>query len=171
MALIEWAGTVFSAAELGGVLASTSICFDLSVFEIFVTLGQGGRIVLVNNALALPELPASADVRLINTVPSAIAELVRMEGLPASLTTVNLAGEPLKTELVNAIYATGGVVRVNDLYGPSEDTTYSTWTTRRADAPPSIGRPIANTQAYLLDRYGQPVPVGAIGELYLGGAG
>ena len=171
VALIEWAGTVFSAAELGGVLASTSICFDLSVFEIFVTLGQGGRVVLVKNALALPELPGSADVRLINTVPSAIAELVRMEGLPASLTTVNLAGEPLKTELVNAIYATGGVVAGerpvrsvggHDVLDVDDAACGCAGEHRPADC---------EHEAYLLDRYGQPVPVGAIGELYLGGAG
>ena len=95
------------ADQLAGVLASTSICFDLSVFEIFVTLGLGGRVVLVRNALALPELDSRVGVTLINTVPSAIAELVRMQALPESLHTVNLAGEPLKTELVNDIYATG----------------------------------------------------------------
>jgi len=171
VALIEWAGSVFAREEFAGVLASTSVCFDLSVYEIFVTLGQGGRIVLVSNALELPDLPAEANVTLINTVPSAIAELVRMQGLPASVKTVNLAGEPLQTWLVNEIYATGTVQDVNDLYGPSEDTTYSTWTRREADAPPTVGKPIANTQVYLLDEYGEPVPAGVIGEMYLGGSG
>ena len=116
-----------SRSEFDGVLASTSICFDLSVFEIFCTLGIGGRIVLVRNALALPDLPADVGVTLVNTVPSAIAELVRMRGVPASVRTVNLAGEPLTTELADAIYALGTVKDVNDLYGPSEDTTFSTF--------------------------------------------
>jgi non-ribosomal peptide synthase protein (TIGR01720 family) len=124
VALMQWASDVFEPAEFEGVLASTSVCFDLSVFEIFCTLGIGGRIVLVADALALPSLPAEANVTLINTVPSAIAELVRMGGVPASVTTVNLAGEPLTTALTDAIYDLGTVRDVNDLYGPSEDTTY-----------------------------------------------
>ena len=171
VALIEWAGQVFAPEEWQGVLASTSICFDLSVFEIFCPLGLGGRIVLVKDALALPELPAEAGVTLINSVPSAMAELVRIKGVPDSVRTVNLAGEPLSTALVNSIYELGMVERVNDLYGPSEDTTYSTWTLREANATPTIGRPLYNTQAYLLDPYGQPVPTGVAGELYLGGKG
>ena len=171
VALIEWAGQAFAPAEWRGVLASTSVCFDLSVFEIFCPLGLGGRIVLVKDALALPELPAAAGVTLINTVPSAMAELVRIKGVPDSVRTVNLAGEPLSTALVNSIYELGMIERVNDLYGPSEDTTYSTWTLREANATPTIGRPLYNTQAYLLDSFGEPVPIGVAGELYLGGAG
>jgi len=171
VALIEWAGQVFQPEEWAGVLASTSVCFDLSVFEIFCPLGLGGRIVLVRDALALPELGEDAGVTLINSVPSAMAELVRIQGVPASVKTVNLAGEPLSTALVNSIYALGTVQRVNDLYGPSEDTTYSTWTLREANALPTIGRPVYNTQAYLLDEHRQPVPIGVAGELYLGGAG
>ena len=171
VALIEWAGQVFRREEFAGVLASTSVCFDLSVFEIFCPLGLGGRVVLVKDALALPELAADAGVTLINSVPSAMAELVRIKGVPASVKTVNLAGEPLSTALVNSIYALGTVEQVNDLYGPSEDTTYSTWTRREANALPTIGRPIDNTQAYLLDAHRQPVPIGVAGELYLGGSG
>ncbi|MCP4927635.1 MAG: amino acid adenylation domain-containing protein [Gammaproteobacteria bacterium] len=171
VAMIEWAGQAFQPEEFSGVLASTSICFDLSIFEIFCPLGLGGRIILVKDALALPELPPEANISLINTVPSAMAELVRIKGVPASVKTVNLAGEPLSTALVNSIYELDGIERVNDLYGPSEDTTYSTWTLREANALPTIGRPLLNTQAYLLDAYGQPVPIGVAGELYLGGAG
>ena len=171
VALIEWMRDTFKPEQMRGVLASTSVCFDLSIYEIFGTLGLGGRIVLVPNALALPGLPADANVTLINTVPSAIAELVRSNGLPPTLKTVNLAGEPLSTLLVNDIYATGNVVDVNDLYGPSEDTTYSTWTRRVANEPATIGRPLHNTQAYVLDQHKRPVPIGSAGELYLAGAG
>jgi len=58
------------------VLASTSICFDLSVFEMFVPLSWGGTVILAENALALPGLPARGEVTLVNTVPSAIRELL-----------------------------------------------------------------------------------------------
>ncbi|PWT80702.1 MAG: non-ribosomal peptide synthetase [Acidobacteria bacterium] len=169
--LIHWAKTVFSTEELAGVLASTSVCFDLSVFEIFVPLSSGGKVIIAENALHLPTLPASNEVTLVNTVPSAMTELIRMKGLPGSVRVVNLAGEPLRTSLVKQIYEAANVQKVFDLYGPSEDTTYSTFTLRSGTEAATIGRPIANTQVYLLDRNLQPVPVGIPGELYLGGAG
>src|SRR5579871_2685752 len=168
--LLQWAATRYSPEELSGVLASTSLCFDLSVFEIFLPLSVGGKILLAPNALALPQMPARDQVTLINTVPSAIAELLNQGAIPPSVRTVNLAGEPLSTELADRLYA-AGVGKVYDLYGPSEDTTYSTFTLRRAHAPATIGRPISNTQLYLLDARMQPVPVGVVGEIYLGGEG
>ena len=64
-------------------------------------------------------------MRLVNTVPSALAELVR-GGLPPGVRTVNLAGEPLSSALAEQIHA-AGVERLYNLYGPSEDTTYSTF--------------------------------------------
>jgi myxalamid-type nonribosomal peptide synthetase MxaA len=73
--------------------------------------------------------------------------------------------------LVEALYRTGAVRHVYDLYGPSETTTYSTFTERRLGGEATIGRPIANTKVYLLDGRGQPVPVGVPGELYIGGDG
>ena len=171
VAFIAWAHETFAAAELAGVLAATSVCFDLSVFELFVTLSAGGTVILADDALALAGLPDAERVTLVNTVPSVMAELVRMDGVPASVRTVNLAGEPLATSLVDRLYALGTVERVNDLYGPSEDTTYSTWTRRLPGAPPTIGRPIANSCAYVLDARGALCPIGVPGELYLGGAG
>ncbi len=168
---IHWGREVFSPAELAGVLAGTSICFDLSVFELFVTLSSGGKVILVESVLVLPQLPARDQVTLINTVPSAMAELVKMGGLPANVRVVNLAGEPLPTVLVDKIYAAKDAIKVNDLYGPSETTTYSTYTLRQRGVKPTIGRPIANTTVYLLDERLEPVPVGAAGELYIGGAG
>lgn len=172
VALIDWARGVYSKEELKGVLASTSVCFDLSIFEIFFTLGSGGRIIVVKDALALSSLPASANVTLINTVPSAIAELLKLNnGVPKSVKTINLAGEPLPIELVNKIYETTTADKVYDLYGPSEDTTYSTYTLRKANGPYTIGKALTNSQVYLLDKNLRPVPVGIAGEIYIGGDG
>jgi amino acid adenylation domain-containing protein len=171
VAFVRWAHTVFSAAEMEGVLAATSAAFDLSVFEIFAPLSCGGKVIVAENALALAELPARGEVRLLNTVPSAAAELVRSGAIPESITTINLAGEPLAQELADRLYALPQVRRVYDLYGPSETTTYSTFALRAPGGRPTIGRPIANTMLYLLDRHLQPVPLGTIGELFIGGAG
>jgi amino acid adenylation domain-containing protein len=169
--LLHWARTEFSDHELAGMLAATSVCFDLSVFELFLPLAHGGTVILADNALALPELPARDSVTLFNGVPSAAAELVRADAFPASVETVCLAGELLPTRLVDQLYGLGHVRRVVDLYGPSEDTTYSTYTLRKPGVPPTIGRPIANTRAYVLDARGAPVPIGVTGELYLAGDG
>ncbi|MFN0056081.1 MAG: amino acid adenylation domain-containing protein [Planctomycetales bacterium] len=171
VALIAWAQSVFTVQELSGVLATTSICFDLSVYEVFVPLCSGGCVILVENALELANRSPDARVRLINTVPSAIAELLELQAVPDSVVTVNLAGEPLSTSLVGTIYRQTQVQRVYDLYGPSEDTTYSTCALRLPDAQATIGRPIANTRVYVLDGHRQPVPIGVPGELYLAGAG
>ena len=171
MAFLSWVSTVFSATEMSGVLASTSICFDLSVFEIFSPLSYGGRIILVQNALSLASLSAGSEVTLINTVPSALNELLRVRAVPPSVCTINLAGEPLKSTLVEEIYDRTSTSKVYDLYGPSEDTTYSTFALRTADGPQTIGKPIANTRIYILDAHLQPVPIGIAGELYIGGDG
>ena len=173
VALLRWAGEQFTPAELAGVLASTSLSFDLSVFELFAPLSCGGKVVLVENALALPNVAAADEVTLVNTVPSAMTELLRINGLPASVRTVNLAGEALKLSLVRQLYQQEGVRRVLNLYGPTEDTTYST---AAEIAPgerrePTIGRPITGTEVYLLDEGLRLVPPGATGELYIGGAG
>jgi non-ribosomal peptide synthetase component F len=84
---------------------------------------------------------------------------------------VNLAGEPLSQELVEQLYRCRNIERVFDLYGPSEDTTYSTFALRNAGGIATIGRPIANTQTYILNEAMQPQAVGVAGELYIGGAG
>ncbi|WP_245217839.1 non-ribosomal peptide synthase/polyketide synthase [Pseudomonas eucalypticola] len=170
-ALIGWAHTVYSQDDLKGVLACTSICFDLSVWELFVTLSAGGYAVIAQNALALPLLAAKDRVHLINTVPSAIKALHDAGQIPASVRIINLAGEPLKQALVDNLYGLGHVQHVHDLYGPSEDTTYSTCTRREAGGQANIGRPIANSAGYVLDGTGNPLPVGGAGEFCLAGAG
>jgi amino acid adenylation domain-containing protein len=171
--LVHWAKENFTAEELSGVLAGTSIIFDLSIFEMFVPLSVGGTVILAENVLQLPELAAKAEVRLINTVPSAMTELVRTNSVPDTILAVNLAGEPLTRRLIQQIYEATNVCRVWNLYGPSEDTTYSTQAVMNRDSQygVTIGRPIAATQIYLLDQQMRPVPVGVIGEICIAGEG
>jgi non-ribosomal peptide synthetase component F len=114
-------------------------------------------------------------VTLVNTVPSAMAELVRMNAVPASVRVVNLAGEALSRTLTNQVYKQASIERLFNLYGPSEDTTYSTYEllSRREDVEEavSIGRPVTNSKVYVLDDNFGVVPVGVAGELYIGGDG
>ncbi|MCA1628678.1 MAG: amino acid adenylation domain-containing protein, partial [Acidobacteria bacterium] len=172
--LVQWALEEYTVAQLSGVLASTSINFDLSVFELFVPLSCGGTALLVENALSLPEMEGRDRVTLVNTVPSAMTELLRLSALPDSVKVINLAGEALSPRLVQMLYQQRAGVQLMNLYGPSEDTTYSTCARVGREAIEggvTIGRPIANTEVYILDDSMKVAPRGATGELYLGGEG
>jgi amino acid adenylation domain-containing protein len=169
VARLRWARDTFGLRELSGMLAATSVCFDLSVFEIFAPLAWGGSLVLARDVLELAEPTAPAGVRLVNTVPSAMSELLAAGAVPSGVETVCLAGEPLTSTLAERVWRLPGVRRLLNLYGPTEDTTYSTWAEIGRDAgEPSIGSALPGTRAYVLDDDLQPVRTG---ELYLAGAG
>ncbi len=170
-AFIKWCKQEFSAEEMCRVLATTSICFDLSVFELFTTLTIGGTVHVIDK-ITQQDL-SGLGLTLINTVPSAAEALIKRGGLPTELKALNLAGEALSTELVRRILQHSPQLKLRNLYGPSEDTTYSTWQSFHAgeQRPVTIGRPIANTQIYILDAQLRPVPMGVAGELHIGGAG
>jgi amino acid adenylation domain-containing protein len=172
-AFLAWCGSFFAGGDLDRVLASTSICFDLSVFELFAPLVHGGRVVLVDRILALADDSSEAGLSLVNTVPSAMAELVQLAGAARSTRTIALAGEPLLRSLAERLFREAPQARLLNLYGPSEDTTYSTAAVvpRGVTTPPTIGRPIAGTRAYLVDPRLRPAPLGVPGELLLGGDG
>ena len=171
VSFLYWVRDAFSDLELSGVLGATSICFDLSVFELFGPLSWGGKVVLVDQALDLFSCESRDEVTLLNTVPSVASALLKAQALPTSVITVNLAGEPLSPALVDSLYEIAHIRSVNDLYGPSETTTYSTWARRKPQQPATIGRPIANTEVYVLDERLQPVPCGTSGDLWIGDAG
>jgi amino acid adenylation domain-containing protein len=169
--LLYWAREVYSPQSLRRTLASTAITFDLSVFELFVPLCWGGTAILVENIL---HLQPNAEVTLLNTVPSALAEIEYTEKIPPSVVSLNLAGEYLSNELVQKVYQRCHAIKqIFNLYGPTEATTYATMSLIEKGSlnPTTIGYPIANMQVYVLDRYLQPLPVGVPGQLYLGGIG
>lgn len=169
--MISWAQETFKEAAQGLVLASTSICFDLSIFELFLPLNSGGRIGLVDHLLQWQEAAFRQEVDLINTVPSVMEALLHSNPNFEQVSVINLAGEPLTSGLVERLSRTTNAKLFN-LYGPSEDTTYSTYTqVTSAELPPTIGTPIHGTNAYVLDAGLQPVPDGGIGMLYLAGRG
>ena len=170
-ALIRWSHKTYTARELSRVLASTSLNFDLSVFELFVPVSFGYECVIVKDALAL--LETGYNVSLINTVPSAMEQLVLHKALPETVQVVNLAGEKLSKKLLNSIFQ-AGINKVCNLYGPSEDTTYSTY--QCFDKPikgtPPIGAPLDGTWVCIMDpNTGELLPRGIAGELCIGGIG
>jgi amino acid adenylation domain-containing protein len=172
MNLLHWARDTYSSEELQGVLAATSLNFDLSVFEILAPLSWGGKVIVAESILDLPGLAAREEITLVNTVPSTMTNFL-IEQLPASVRVVNFAGEPLKDTLAQRVYERETVEKVFNLYGPTEATTYATSALipRRQNQPITIGRPIRATEVQILDEHLQPVPIGVPGELHLGGAG
>ncbi|TCV56384.1 non-ribosomal peptide synthetase, partial [Pseudomonas fluorescens] len=168
---LTWAHRSFDAQTLSKTLFSTSLNFDLAVYECFAPLTSGGSIEVVTNVLELQQ--GEHDITLINTVPSALKALLESGGVGEGVDTVNVAGEALKRSLVETLFEQTQVKRLCNLYGPSETTTYSSWVSmaREDGFAAHIGKPVANTQFYLLDEHKQPVPLGVPGEIYIGGAG
>ncbi|MEV0570864.1 AMP-binding protein, partial [Dactylosporangium sp. NPDC050588] len=114
MNLLRWEAAAYTAEELRGMLATASICFDPSITQLFLPLVTGGTVILADNVLALPTLPARDEVTTVYGVPSALAALLRSP-LPSGVRAVFAGGEPLTRALVDRIYANPGVRRVLNL--------------------------------------------------------
>ncbi|WP_422804810.1 amino acid adenylation domain-containing protein [Streptomyces noursei] len=161
--MLAWAHQEFSAEELSRLVASTSLNFDVSVFELLAPLTCGGSIRIVENVLALEA------GSLVSGVPSAVSQVIEQA---ADASTIVLAGEALPVATFNALRQAAPGARIANIYGPTESTVYATaWSGDFVDGTVPIGRPLANTQAHVLDAYLRPVPVGVVGELYLAGTG
>ena len=172
--LVCWARAEFPAEELARVLASTSLSFDVSVFEIFAPLVSGGSAEIVSSLLTLAEgFDDPASGRMISGVPSAISQVMSTSRISVRARAVVLAGEPLTPRVLSAIRGTWPGARILNIYGPTETTVYVTsWSSGGgADQVPMIGRPIWNTRVFVLDAGLGLVPPGVAGELYLAGAG
>jgi amino acid adenylation domain-containing protein len=166
---------------VGRFLLLSSFAFDSSVAGIFWSLCQGGALVLPlqkqeQDVHAIAALIARHAVTHTLCLPSLYALLLRYADPQqlSSLHTVIVAGEACPAELVRRHYAALPGATLYNEYGPTEGTV---WATVYA-VPPDfagqlvpIGRPIPNAQAYILDAHRQPVPVGVLGELYIGGPG
>jgi amino acid adenylation domain-containing protein len=156
--------------ELAGVLAAASVCFDPSVMEMLGTLSLGGTVVLAKNVLELPELPAADRVRTAIMVPSSMQALLSAGELPGGIRCLVFGGEVLKRSLVDQLHAREQRPRVVNVYGPTEDTVYSTVKEIPVGVETiTIGRSVARSRSYILNDSLQPVPAGVPGELYLAG--
>ncbi|MFE9173487.1 non-ribosomal peptide synthase/polyketide synthase [Streptomyces kebangsaanensis] len=174
VALTDWAAAEFTGRGLSHLVASTSLTFDVSVFEILSPLLAGGRVEVVRDLLALAERPGPWRAGLLSAVPSALDRLLAEDTVHVTADTVVLAGEALPARAVRQVRAAVPGCRVMNIYGPTEATVYATAFTcdpADPDRDPPIGRPVGGARAYVLDARMRPVPVGAPGELYLAGTG
>jgi len=160
------------------ILSVTTFGFDIFVFESILPLVKGLTMVIANEEQQLipwklRELIERQQVNIIQTTPSRMMMMVSDEDFLTglhSVTDIVLAGEPLPPHLVS-ILKKHTTARIFNGYGPTEATVYSTFKDVTEDPVITIGHPIANYQAYILDKRFNPVPIGFTGELYIGGAG
>ncbi|WP_326552166.1 non-ribosomal peptide synthetase [Micromonospora sp. NBC_01813] len=151
----------------------TSLAFDISAVEIYLPLTTGGRVVVAAGVSALDgagvlRLARQAGVTHLQATPSGWRVLLEA-GLDDRVVAVT-GGEALPVPLARRLRAR--VDRLVNGYGPTEATIYATMAQIEPEPTEvTIGRPVANTTAYLLDEHRRPVPIGVAGELYLGGRG
>jgi amino acid adenylation domain-containing protein len=163
------------------VLQFASPSFDGSAEELFGALASGAAVVLRTDAwLASPEafwrLCAAYGVSFVD-VPTLFFEWSVEAGpgaVPESVRLILISGEAVRRSALAAWFGGDGRrPRLINGYGPTETTILATFYEARAEDDPwrSIGRPIANVRVYVVDAHGEPVPPGAAGELWIGGAG
>ncbi|MDR3179397.1 MAG: amino acid adenylation domain-containing protein [Holosporaceae bacterium] len=168
---LDWVDKFYSESELEKTLFSTSISFDLSIFEIFAPLIKGKTILLVDKITDLIDNNRISPT-LINTVPSAARALLETTSVPKSVTTFNIAGEPLTQNIVDELYKLENIQKVYNLYGPTECTTYATcFLTKRntKDTFVSIGGALSNAKIIVVDEQLQEVSSETKGEILIGG--
>ncbi|MFN5969836.1 MAG: non-ribosomal peptide synthase/polyketide synthase [Microcystis sp.] len=162
----------FNLQSNSRLLQFASLNFDASIWEIIMAIGAGATLYLDTKDALMPGLPLMERLKdygitHVTLPPSALAALP-LEEIP-ELQTIIVAGEACSEELIKQ-WATGR--NFFNAYGPTETSVCATvekWTDETLKV--TIGRPIANTQIYILDSHLQPVPIGVPGELHIGGMG
>lgn len=170
------------------LLAVTTISFDIAGLELYLPLMVGAKLVLTTRTIAasghlLAQLLDDVGATVMQATPATWHLLLAAGWQGRPTLKILCGGEALSQALANQLLTKGAALW--NLYGPTETTIWSTayqvpprqqessgaTPDRGRDTPEPIGRPIANTQIYILHGNGQPVPIGVPGDLYIGGAG
>ena len=160
----------------------TRASFDASLKQLFAPLLRAGQVwilsdELVNQPTALLEALTTRSRVGLNCVPSLWRAVLddlnpdRATAVSNSLSALMLGGEPLDQHLVDRTFAAMPDIEIWNLYGPTEATANACTGIVTPHCPPTIGRPIANTQIYILDPHLNLVPIGVVGEIHIGGDG
>lgn len=168
VALVSWAKSEFSEAIFDTVFATTSYCFDLSVYEIFYSLTSGKQLRILQDAMEIPYWVEKEKNILINTVPSVMQSLLQQQINLENVNVLNIAGEPIPASVIAGLDTAR--IEVRNLYGPSEYATYSTcYQFKPGNNEILIGKPLNNTQVYILDNNLKLLPIGIKGDIYIAG--
>ncbi len=157
------------------MLSVTTISFDIFGLELYVPLLVGARVEIAGRAVAmdgrqLRALCETVQPTIMQATPATWRMLIEAGWLGGKNLTVLCGGEALPPDLATSLLDRSGALW--NMYGPTETTIWSTIEhIERADHEITIGKPIANTDVYILNQYFQPVPIGVSGELYIGGHG
>jgi len=157
------------------LLAVTTLSFDIAGLELYLPLIMGAKVVIITHEVAadgkqLIERLANSGATVMQATPATWRLLLEAGWQGSSQLRILCGGEALSRELADRLLTRSASVW--NLYGPTETTIWSTvYKVKPAEASVPIGRPIANTQIYLLDSHLEPVPIGVPGELYIGGTG
>lgn len=155
--------------------------FDASTFEIWGALLNGARVSIVPQDVMLdiarfPQFLHQQGATILFQTTALLNQHAHAgSGVFKGLRHLFFGGEVADANAVRRVLREGGAQRVLHVYGPTETTTYATWYpvehVAENETSIPIGRPISNTKIYILDKHLQPVPIGASGEIYIGGAG
>lgn len=178
---LQWMQDAYRLTEMDRVLQKTPFSFDVSVWEFFWTLLWGATLVVARpeghkDPWYLQELIEREQITRLHFVPSMLQNFLdqcRGESCP-SLSQVVCSGEELTPSLQNRFFESFFHARLSNLYGPTEAAIDVTaWECHAGDSSSRvpIGRPISNIQIHVLDNHGQPVPIGVVGEIHIGGVG
>ncbi|MCD0472750.1 AMP-binding protein, partial [Flavobacterium sp. JAS] len=169
--LINWSRFEFDSSKFEVMYATTSYCFDMSVYEIFYTLSIGKKIRVLRNALEIKDYINKESKIVLDTVPSVIRKLLEDNLDLKNIVFINMGGEIVPLDIIKKLPTEK--IEIRNLYGPSEDTTYSTCylIQNKEYKTIPIGKPLSNTQIYILDDSFQPLPIGVTGKVYISGAG
>jgi len=157
------------------LLAVTTLSFDIAVLELYLPLSQGATVVLASTDEAsdgddLIDLMSEYEISIMQATPATWRLLLSCDWEGNTLLKVLCGGEAMPRDLLAQLLPKTG--QLWNMYGPTETTVWSScYQLTDADGPVFIGKPIANTQFYVLDKQLKPVPVGVHGELYIGGEG
>ncbi|MER8904316.1 amino acid adenylation domain-containing protein [Mesorhizobium sp. M0772] len=158
------------------LLALTTISFDIASLELLLPLVHGGTLELLGEEICgdaarlAAELDKTTGPHIVQATPATWQTLLSAGWAGQSDLTILCGGEAMSPELADALFCRSGCLY--NMYGPTETTIWSLMT--RIELPRSpitLGRPIANTQAYVLDDSLRPIPVGVVGDLFIGGHG
>ncbi|HEU4886738.1 MAG TPA: amino acid adenylation domain-containing protein, partial [Thermoanaerobaculia bacterium] len=174
-----WAQSEYRLQHDDRVLQKTPFGFDVSVWEFFLPLLAGARLIMARpgghqDPAYLTEVIAREQITTIHFVPSMLPAFLTQANAEncRSLRRIKCSGEALPHNVLQEVADRLTHVAVHNLYGPTEaavDVTAWLCKSGQYGQTVPIGRPIANTRMYILDAHGEPVPVGVEGELYIGG--
>jgi amino acid adenylation domain-containing protein len=173
--LLSWAGTKLFKAGTNCLLGVAPATFDISIAEFFAPLMIGGTTILVDRQTTKDPIALISEIALqkhcvVQATPATWSSILECNWNAQGCNTAISTGEYLPPSVRTRLIELG--LRVLDIYGPTETTIWSTYReVIEGEEVSSIGRPISNTQVYVLDSHRELLPIGVPGELYIGGDG